>query len=231
MLKAEAYKIMHSINLLFLIIVIFPIAIFLGANCMQMGITTGENLLSVIFVSSSAVLMLYIAVFASMYLNRDYASNNYRVFVGIGISRRRIIFSKYLVFLIISTLIILIHALTTAIIPCLLHGIRLGGNQYSSVLAYIIVYDSIISTVFLVAIIGRTLIRSILLNIVFIILSSVSVVLLGSGTGFSLAFPILSLQSISNSPNVPYISIVLVSLLYMFVTYGLSHFIFMKQEL
>ena len=231
MLKVETYKISHSLNLLFLSIVVILVALFLGVSTSQMGITTGENLTSVVFVSSSAVLMLYIVVLASMYINRDYASNNFRVLVGIGVSRSKIIFSKYLIFLLTSILIICLHALSAILIPCLVSGTRIAGSQFVDIVAYMTIYASIISIIFLLAIIGRTLIKSILLNIAFIILSSVSVVLLGSGTNFSFAFPIQLLQFIANNPNRQYVSVMLISFLYMIVTYGITHHIFMKQEL
>lgn len=232
MIKVEYYKITHSLNYIFLFILSVSLALFLGFNTIKMDVQTGEDLLNVIFVSSSSVIMLYIAILASIYINRDYESKNYQLLVGIGISRKKIILTKYLFFQLMSIMLILSHALAASTIPFLVYKNNIGGFSYLSILSYLFTYCSIASFMFLLSILTQSLVGSILANVAFMMLSSIlSVLLIGTNLNLFLIIPIQSLQFISSSTNQNFFEIILFNFLSMCITYIVSHFLFLNQEL
>ncbi|MBA9088302.1 ABC-type transport system involved in multi-copper enzyme maturation permease subunit [Fontibacillus solani] len=230
MYKVELYKISHSPNLLYLMLVVIPVSLFLGVSIsVQMNISEPDNLLNIAFLSSSAVLMLYITIFASLYVNRDYSSNNYRVLIGCGLSRFKIITTKYVIFWLVSSAIISIHAAITMAIPIFLNKVTIHMENIQTITLYYLIYTSIISVVFFLSIIGKTLIKSIMINLAFIILSSIAVSALSS-TNFTPVIPLQSLQVISSIQGDTHIAIIS-SLLYILSTYIASCLVFFKQEL
>jgi len=232
MLKVEVYKVSHSPNYLFLTLVIVIVAMFLGVSTTQMNIAESDELVSIAFVSSSAVIMLYISILACIYINRDYASNNYRLLVGTGIGRMKVLLSKYVIFLFLGILIIVLHTISAFTIPYFMRGFSIGIHQIAKMLLYILVYLSIISTMFLLSILGRTVLKSILFNIAYLIISSIVVILLSHFPKLSIFLPVNSLQLIAgNITQNQCISISMVSLLYIIITLILAQFVFSKQEL
>ncbi|AZK46519.1 ABC transporter permease [Paenibacillus lentus] len=229
MYKVEVYKISHSPNLLYLMFVVTVVSIFLGITLSaKMNVSDSSSLLDTAFIGSSAVLMLYITIFASFYVNRDYSVNNYRVLIGTGLSRTRIITTKYVVFLIVSFVIISIHVAIAMGIPIILNKLILSAEQIQTMLLYFFVYVAVISVVFFISIISKTLIKSIMLNLAFIIISSIIV----SFSSMSLVpiIPLQSLQFISSVEGEEHI-VIISTLFYVVASYIASYVTFLKQEL
>ncbi|WP_019639511.1 ABC transporter permease [Paenibacillus fonticola] len=222
MYKVELYKISHSPNLLYLMSVVMAVSIFLS-------VSDPSILLNTAFVSSSAVLMLYITIFAIFYVNRDYSANNFRVLIGTGLSRNRIITTKYVVFSIVSFVIISIHVAIVMGVPIIFNKVSLSIDQIQNILFYYFVYAAIISVVFFISVISKTLIKSIMLNLGFIIISSIIV---ASFSPISLVpvIPLQSLQFISSDQGEKHI-VVISTLLYIAASYSASCVSFLKQEL
>lgn len=230
MYKVELYKISHSPNLLYLMSVVMAVSIFLGVTLfVKMNVSDPSILLNTAFVSSSAVLMLYITIFAIFYVNRDYSANNFRVLIGTGLSRNRIITTKYVVFSIVSFVIISIHVAIVMGVPIIFNKVSLSIDQIQNILFYYFVYAAIISVVFFISVISKTLIKSIMLNLGFIIISSIIV---ASFSPISLVpvIPLQSLQFISSDQGEKHI-VVISTLLYIAASYSASCVSFLKQEL
>ena len=77
----------HSKMLLILLMVTISVAFYLGIMLPLMGVVSVQEVLSTVFVGSSAVIMLYFAILATALINRDFSSNTYRILVGMGVSR------------------------------------------------------------------------------------------------------------------------------------------------
>lgn len=228
MYKVESYKIFHSPNLLYLMSVVAAVSVFLGVTLsVKMNVSESSSLLNTAFVGSSAVLMLYITILASFYVNRDYSSNNFRVLIGTGLSRYRIVTTKYVVFTIVSLAVISIHAAITIGIPIIFNKLSLSTNQVQSMLLYFLVYAAIIAVIFFISIISKTLVRSVMLNLACIIISSIIV---ASFSSIVPVIPLQSLQIISSAQGEKYI-VVISTLLYVAASYFASCVTFSKQEL
>lgn len=228
MIKAEIYKLFHSKYIYILLIIVISIALYLGVMLPQMGIVSEKEVLDVALVGASAVIMLYIMVLATMLINRDYSSNTYRILIGMGISRNYIFITKYIIFLAIGIIVVVFHSISTYIATRIIYIDNLKRDVSPSVFLYLIVYISIISMMFLLAIIGRTTLKSIIFNIVFLILTSIFSMFSFGGIKI---LPLHFLQMISDGKNEQYIEIVIMSILYTVIIVVVSYFIQSKQEL
>lgn len=229
MFKVEFYKLTHSKNLLYLLFVVVPVALYLGFSMIvQMKITSIEDALHVAFVRSSAVLMLYFSVHSIMFLNRDYRTNIFRVLVSIGMSRQRIMLAKYILFIISGFLILFIHVLMATIF-IIIHT-KQWLNQYilSESILFLFPYLAILSIMFLLSVVGRTTIKTLVFNIAFIILSGVLIQPLHNAVPI---LPIQAMQTIAERKTEYNLIIILLSLVYSVASCIGSMVVFEKQEL
>lgn len=218
----------HSKMLLILLMVIIPVALYLGIMLPLMGVVSVHEVLTTAFVGSSAVIMLYFAILATALVNRDFSSNTYRILVGMGISRIKIFLCKFLIFLISGIVIVVLHGIVASIFPFFKCKDDLKWSDCSTVFLYLIVYGSIISIMFLLAIVGRTIIKSIVFNIAFLILMSILSML---PLSYVQVLPLQFLQIVAEGQSEQYIGIAIASLLYIFIAGLASYFVFKKQEL
>ena len=228
MLNAAAYKMFHSKVLFILPIVIIPVAFYLGIILPLMGVARIQEVLATVFVSSSAVIMLYFAVLAAVLVNRDYSSNTYRILVGMGVSRIKIFLSKFLIFLTTGIVIVILHGVVASIFPLYKCTDDLKWSDCSTVFLYLIVYGSIISIMFLLSIVGRTIIKSIVFNIAFILLMSIFSMI---PLSYVQVLPLQFLQIVAKGQTEQYIGIAIISLAYIFIVSLASYSVFRKQEL
>ena len=228
MLKAEIYKLFHSKNLFILLMVIIPVALYLGIMLPQMGVASIEEVLVMVFVGASAVIMLYFAVLATMLINRDYSSNSYRILVGMGISRIKIFLSKYFIFLLVGIIVVALHGGVASIFPCVIFVDDIKWSNFFTSFLYIVVYASIISCMFLLATIGRSVIKSIAFNVAFILLMSILSML---PLSYVKIFPLQFLQMVADGQNEQYVKIAIASLVYIIISGIASYLVFEKQEL
>ncbi|MNI47768.1 ABC-2 family transporter protein [compost metagenome] len=149
--------------------------------------------------------------------------------IGCGLSRFKIITTKYVIFWLVSSVIISIHAAVTMAIPIFLNKVSIHMENIQTIMLYYLIYTSIISVVFFLSIISKTLIKSIMFNLAFIILSSIAVSALDS-SNYVPIIPLQSLQFISNTQGDKYTAIIS-TVLYILSTYTASCLVFLKQEL
>lgn len=219
---------LHSKSIFILLTVVACVALYLGVMLPQMGVVGLKEVLVMVFGGASAVLMLYFAVLATMLINRDYGSNCYRILVGMGVSRRKIFISKYVLFLVVGLITVMIHGLVSSAASSFKCVNDLQKSDFKELLLYFVVYVSIISVVFLLATIGRTVIKSIVINIAFIIMMSI----LPMSPSINIQiFPIQFLQIIAEGQNTQFIEIVIISLIYTILSGIVSYVVFVKQEL
>ena len=218
----------HSKMLLILLMVTISVAFYLGIMLPLMGVVSVQEVLSTVFVGSSAVIMLYFAILATALINRDFSSNTYRILVGMGVSRIKIFLSKFLIFLITGIVIVVLHGIVQSIFPFFKCTDDLKWSDCSTVFLYLIVYESIISIMFLLAIVGRTIIKSIVFNIAFILLMSILSMI---PLSYVQVLPLQFLQIVAEGQNEQYIGVAIASLVYMFIASLASYSVFGKQEL
>lgn len=218
----------HSKILFILLLLIIPIALYLGIMLPMMGVVSIHEVLATVYVGSSAVIMLYFVILATVLVNRDYSSNTYRILVGMGVGRIKIFLSKFLIFLITGIAIVVLHGVVASIFPFFNYTGNLKWSDCSTVFLYLIVYGSILSIMFLLAIVGRTIIKSIVCNVAF--LTSISILSM-IPFNYVQALPLQFLQVVAKGQNEQYIGMVLASLAYMLIASLVSYSVFEKQEL
>lgn len=229
MFKSEIYKLFHTKSVYYLFCLVIVLSIYLSNIILKMNVTNIEEGLSIIFASTSSVIMLYFMIFSSIFINRDYNVNYYRILIGTGIDRKRIILFKYIIFIIFGLLILFTHSFVSIFI-LQFHFHQFQHEEiFIKILLYYFPYVSILSITFFLSIIGHTMIKSLLFNLSQIISFGVMGQIANSNR--IPIIPLHMLMVISNGNTSYNTYIILFSTLYIIIFYIFSFEIFIKQEL
>lgn len=228
MLKTEVYKLLHTKNIFYLFGMVVVLAIYLSVAIIKMDIANIEDGMSIIFTSASSVIMLYFMMFSTMSISRDYSVKHYLVLVGTGVDRKSILFAKYVMFLVFGAFILLVHGFLSILI-LQYHFQQWKMDSFIKSLLYFFPYMVILSMIFLLSIIGRTMIKSLLLNLLLIV--SFGVMGQVVNTDGIPWIPLHMLKEISEQNTMYHIPIIILSLFYCLFCFVCSYFVFDKQEL
>ena len=139
---------------------------------------SGQDTIVLGFVNSVAVLILYIIIFAAIFISLEFSSNTIRNYISSGVKRRDIYIGKFVVFSTGSIVLVLLHTLIVISIITLLKG---WGNKFSieeflnsfvQIIVYLLIYLVISSVILVLSILVRSISGAMACNIGYLALIS-----------------------------------------------------------
>lgn len=223
MLKVEWYKLLHSKSMAFFVCFIIFGAVYLGRGLSQMGVSTVDEILVNIFIDALSIMMIYFMVCSIILLNRDYSVDIYRVFIGTGVLRWKIIVAKYIIFLLFGLFLVLLNSGIAITVITYKNDVAITQSMIGKIFMYIVPYIAILSIMFLLAIVARKMIRAIIFHTIF------QIVFFMSPEKMSIIHP-FNLMSMIAKNEVSNYFIVMLVMIYMIICFGISYIIFCRQE-